>query len=270
MRGELMTNLSKHLPSIFMGAGVGLSALTTVEAVKATPEAYSLIQGEDLTLIEKAKRTYKCYTVPACAFAASLACFGFAMKGYNSQIADATEAAIAASYFAQKYKDYRAKNIELHGKECDKEVIEAIVKDQMAKNPPVVSTGYSGKYHVYDPVTDQYFYATYKELEHAEHEMNRILPKESTVKYNYLLSFFKEADHTLDRGEIIGWFMDDTYEEYHYWSASFFGVPCMELSFNKVDIDGEDIYYLGCSVDPLMEATWDYDIAKDAQDLQAL
>lgn len=268
MKKELLkTSIEKALPSFFMGAGIGLSTLTTIEAVRVTPEAYSQIYGEDLSWKEKVQRTYKYYIPAGISYVASLGCFGLAVKGYTDEAAKFAMAALVAD---SRYRNYREQNIKLNGTEKDEAVRHAMAEQSVKAHPPIRPIGHNNEFLVYDEITDQYFYATEKEFAHVEREMNRILGKESPVRYNYLLKMFRNADSTKSEGELFGWFLDDTYSDYHYWNESFFGRPYMEIFGDPIEIDGEEVYVLRCSVEPLMEAVWDPDIYKDAQDLQGL
>lgn len=252
-----------------MGMGISLSFNTTIQAVKVTPEAAQIIadieraESRSLKLHEKAKEVWKLYSEAGISWALALACFGGVMHECNKEI---VMGATTAAYFEQMYKTYREKNIELYGHENDQAIKHEIAKDRITADKPRVIQTHNGElYHIYDEVTEQYFYATYKELEHAERELNRILDKECPVKYNHLLKMFKNADHKTKRGELLGWFLDDTFFDYHYWNESFFAHQYIELILDPVEIDGEEIYALRCTLEPLMEATWDPDIYMDAR-----
>lgn len=267
-----LTQAKEALPHIFMGLGMAFGVTATVEGIRSTfefvEEGYdrNYIRDKSIPAKEKAKTVGKYYWKAGVPLGLAFGCFVSAQRGYSAQIADAMSIAM---WWKQHDMEYRKKNRELYGEENDKAVEDAIIRDHISKNPPPAKKQ-SDAYLIYDPITDQYFEATQKELDHAEREMNRILGKESPVDYRFFLKHFRHADYDKPICRDIGWFLDDTYADYHYWNESFYARQLFEIYLDEPDYATTDYYILSCSIEPMLNVELDSDVVKDSQDLQRI
>ena len=274
----IKTFLSSNAPAIF----TGLALTTSIETVILTAKATMKVQDEvhDLRCnitakpepepIDYVRACWKHCVPPALSLSATLF---FILAANQAHIRTEMSTAALYSLYEQKYKTYRDKNRELFGEENDRKVEQEALREEIRQNQPRIFPGRPEEYLVFDEITRQYFYATYKEKEYAQEQLNRILSKESAVAWNYLLGFFKNASHTMSIGNVFGWFMDDSFCEYYYWNESFFGRPYVELEFvptGEVTDQQEEIFTLRCSLEPLAECNMDDSEAMDSQDKQAL
>lgn len=268
--------IRNNAPAIFTGLAVAgaieTTALTAKAAINVADDIYDLrCNMYDKPEPEKAdyiKACWKDCVPPALSLSATIF---FILAANQAHIR--TEAGLAAAYslYESKYKEYKAKNREIFGEKADEKVEEEVRRDKIRKTERLYPER-SEEYLIYDEITNQYFYSTYKEKEHAQEQLNRILGKESAVAYNYLLSMFKNADHKSKIGNIFGWFLDDSFLEYYCWNESFFGRPYAELIFepsDEVTDQQEEIYILRCSLEPLAENNIDDSEKMDSQDLHA-
>ena len=273
---SVRTFLSVNAPAIF----TGMALVTVVETVALTVQATVKVQDEIHDLRETitvkpepepadyVKACWKHCVPPACTLTASLF---FIIAANQAHVRKEASLAALYSLYESKYKSYREKNRELFGDDKDAQVSEAVLREEIRKSKPSdpIFPGRPEEYLVYDELTRQYFYATMKEKEHAQEQLNRILCKESAVAYNYLLALFNNADHKTKLGNIFGWFMDDTFAEYYYWNESFYGRPYAELTFEpsgEVTDQQEEIYILRCSLEPVAENDKDDSEDMDARD----
>ena len=267
-----ISKVKDAMPSILMGMGMAFGGAATAEGIietfKMTEDGYGrdYICDKKIPTKEKAKVISKYYWPVGAATIASAGCFLSAMHGYSMQVANAVS---IAAWWKQYAKEYREKNRELYGAENDKKVDDAIVKDHISKNQPPKKNN-PDAYMIYDPVTDQHFEATMKEIENCERDMNRILNKACPVEYWYFLKHFKNARYDYPICGDIGWFLDDTYMDYHYYNESFFAHEYFEIVIDPQEINGEEIYILRCSIEPMLNLELDADVVKDSQDLQRL
>ena len=260
------------IPHIFMGLGMSFGLTATVEGIKQTfkftEDGYTknYILDKNVPVKTRLKTVSKYYWPVGTPSLMAVGCFIAAQHGYSVQIADAVG---VAAWWKQYAKEYRTKNRELYGEENDRNIEDAIIKEHISQNPPPKKKN-DDTYMIYDPVTDQYFEAKMKEVEHCEREMNRILGKACPVEYWYLLKHFKNAKHNLPICTDIGWFLDDTYMDYHYYNESFFAHELFEIELEKINDMPEDVYVLRCSIEPMLNLELDTDVVKDAQDLQCI
>lgn len=267
-----ISKVKEVMPHIFMGLGMSFGAMATAEGIKQTfnlvEDGYSknYILSKNVSVKQKVKVISKYYWPVGATSAMAAGCFIAAQHGYSVQIADAVG---LAAWWKRYAKEYRAKNRELYGEENDKNVERAIIEDHISQNPPPKKKN-SDAFLIYDPVTDQYFEATQKELDNCEREMNRILGKASPVQYWFFLKHFRNAKWRLPICEDIGWFLDDSYYDYHYYNESFFAHEYFEIYLEPIEAPEGDVYVLRTNIEPMLNLELDADVVKDAQDLQRI
>lgn len=265
-------NSGKVGPPLMVGVGMAFGGMATVDGIRSTfnlvEDGYerSYFKNRNVKVKDKLGVIGRYYWRPGLESVAAAGCFMCAVKGYSTQFASM---AATASYFEKRFVEYKDKNVELYGEENDKNIENAIVRDHISKNPPPAKRK-DDAYRIYDPVTDQYFEATQKEIDHCERDMNRILGKECPVHYGYLLKHFKGVSYNRPECKSIGWFLDDSYADYHYWNESFFARELFEIYLDPIETQYGDIYVLRCSIEPMLDVGLDADVVKDSQDVHGL
>ncbi len=268
----LKYNAKEIFPPLMVGVGMAFGGMATVDGVRSTfrvtEDGYdrSYFTDKSVPVKEKLGIIGKYYWKTGLGMAAAAGCFVGAVSGYSTQMASM---AATASYFEKRYAEYKEKNIDLYGKENDKNIEDSIVRDHISQNPPPKRKN-DDAYRIYDPVTEQWFEATQKELDHCERDMNRILGKECPVHYGYFLKHFKGVIYDTPLCKSIGWFLDDSYVDYYYYNESFFGRPYFEIQLDPQDTQYGEIYILRCSIEPMLDVGLDADVVKDSQDVHGI
>lgn len=269
---NMKTEVIKGLPSFLMGAGGAFGLKATIDGVrstfKATEDGYDrgYFLSKEVPVKEKLKVVGKYYWHVGVELGIAGACFTGAACGYKAQIANATA---VAAYFERELREYRKKTKEFYGDEGDRMIQHEVDKEKVKRNPPPERKN-SDAFLIFDPVTEQYFEATQKELDHVEHQLNRMMCKECPIKYNYVLRLFRNADAKNPIADEIGWFLDETYYEYHYYNESFFSHPLVEIYLDRQETANGDIYILRFSEEPMLNLELDADVVKDSQDVHGL
>jgi len=267
-----LDKVGKYTPQIMMGIGIALSGTATVEGIKSTfkcaDDGYdkSYFMDKDVPTVDKLKVMGRYFWLPGVLEIGSICFFFGAEREFSTQ---AGMALATASYFENRLKEYKEKNVELYGEENDKNIEHAVIKDHISQNPPPEKRR-NDAFRIYDPITNQYFEATPKEIDNCEREMNRIFGKESPVNYRYFLKHFKGVCYDLPICYNMGWFLDDSYCDYHYWNESFYARQLFEIYLDPEDTQYGEIYVLRFSIDPMLAVDVDIDVAKDSQDVHGI
>lgn len=229
--------LKRHSPEILTGIGVAGMLATTVMAVKATPKAIMLVNEREVELgVEKlpakevVKTTWKCYIPAAVTGVTSIACIVGA-----SSVNLKRNAALATAYTLSEtaLKEYKDKVIETIGEKKEKEVRDAIAKDQITKNPvskaDVIITE-KGDTLCFDAFSGRYFKSDIEKIKRAENEFNRRLLQEDYLSLN---EFYYELDLSGTYiGDRLAWRADRGLVEITFSSQlAEDGTPCLVLQF---------------------------------------
>lgn len=230
--------LSKHSPEILTGLGIAGMITTTVLAVKATPKALRCIddaayEKEELSLtgVEKVKACWKCYIPAAITGTVSIVCL-IGASSVNARRNTALATAYKLSETA--LTEYREKVVETIGEKKERNIKDAIAKDNVEKNPVmqqnVIITG-KGDTLCYDKLFGRYFKSDIDALKKLENELNRRMFSESYISLN---DFYYEVGlDGVDAGEDLGWNIDNGYIDLNFSSQlSSDGQPCLVVSFN--------------------------------------
>lgn len=230
--------LSKHSPEILTGLGIAGMITTTVLAVKATPKALRCIddavyekEESNLTSIETVKACWKCYIPAAITGTVSIACL-IGASSVNARRNTALATAYKLSETA--LTEYREKVVETIGEKKERNIKDAIAKDNVEKNPVmqqnVIITG-KGDTLCYDKLFGRYFKSDIDALKKIENELNRRMFSESYISLN---DFYYEVGlDGVDAGEDLGWNIDNGYIDLNFSSQlSSDGQPCLVVSFN--------------------------------------
>ena len=238
MTRQALRTLKKHSPGILTGIGiVGLLA-TSVMAVDATPKAMELIREkkeelgvEKLTAAETVKATWKCYIPAAVTAATSVAC----IVGANSVNAKRQAAlATACTLSETAMREYKDKVVETIGEKKEREVMDAIAKDKIEKNPvsksEVILTN-KGDTLCFDPWSSRYFKSDAEKLRKAVNDLNYQLINEGCVTLN---DFYYDIGLEETRpGETLGWNINRGGQVQFRFSSQVAedGTPCLVLEF---------------------------------------
>lgn len=235
---QTLRTIKKHSPGILTGIGiVGLLA-TSVMAVDATPKAMELIREkkeelgvEKLTAAETVKATWKCYIPAAVTAATSVAC----IVGANSVNAKRQAAlATACTLSETAMREYKDKVVETIGEKKEREVMDAIAKDKIEKNPvsksEVILTN-KGDTLCFDPWSSRYFKSDAEKLRKAVNDLNYQLINEGCVTLN---DFYYDIGLEETRpGETLGWNINRGGQVQFRFSSQVAedGTPCLVLEF---------------------------------------
>lgn len=200
--------------------GIGVVA-TTITAVKATPKALQKLEeaetekGEMLTKWEVVQVAGPTYLPTILLGTSTLACiFGANVLTQRQQ------AALVSAYglIDQKYKDYRRKLIELHGKEAHDEIIEQLAIEKaedryisgtgMFQNCSLYLDDFCGEPVLfYDDYSNRYFESTIEQVLNAEYHTNRNFVLRGYVILNEFYDFL--GLESTNYGSEVGWCIDD-------------------------------------------------------------
>lgn len=162
---------------------------TAILASKATPKALDLIEdakkekGEDLTKLETVVVAAPAYIPSTLIGIGTIAC----IIGSNV-LNKRQQAALTSAYIMlnRSYHDYKAKLVELYGKETDDRIQQELMKEKIDAEPPIISSGSafygstglemicdSDKALFYDTISERYFESTLLDVYAAEYHLSR-------------------------------------------------------------------------------------------------
>lgn len=230
--------LSKRSPEILIGLGIAGMFTTVILAVKATPKAMELIEGEEerreeeLSKVDVVKTCWKCYVPAATMGVVSTAC----ILGGHSVHARRT-AAIATAYKVTEtaFSDYRDTVIETIGEEREKKVRTEAHQKQVDREPVHNDDTVLLKDDTFlcmDAFSGQIFESNEREIKEAINVVNAIM---NTDLYASVNDFYDALGiRYTDAGATFGWNM---YREglvrYHISSCVEKGRPILVVSFDN-------------------------------------
>lgn len=236
----------KHNASTILTCIGGLGVIATaVTAVKATPKAMNLIEeakkekGEELTKWETIQVAAPTYIPTVLLGTATVTCiFGANILNKRKQ------AALMSAYalLDQKYKDHKRKTNELYGVDANSKINEELAKEKYVEEK--IQDGDDGKSLYYDQYSGRYFRATTEEVLRAQHEINKVLVKDSYASINEYYHIL--GIDPIDGGEEIGWSVSQMFDM--YWDS------WLEFYEEKVVMDDD----LECTIIHLTDPTSDY------------
>lgn len=140
---KIAKQMKKHSPELLVATGLCACVTSVVLGIKATPKALLDIEREKLnqkvdklTVKETVKIAWKHYIPCMVTVGLGTGAIIGAQKINAGKIAAMT-AAIATSETA--FTEYKAKAKEVLGKKKEKEIVEAVHQEKVAKNPPTPS-----------------------------------------------------------------------------------------------------------------------------------
>lgn len=251
---NVRAGIVKHSPEILIGLGIFGMASAAVAAVSETPKALRLIEAErerrakesedgvgaELTKLDIVKTTWKCY-IPALAIGVtSAACLVGASSVHLRR-----NAALATAYALSEsaMKEYRGKVIEQIGEKKEREVRDAVAKDDLQKhaviNRTIVHTG-NGNTKCLDSLSGRFFRADRAFLEKVANDLNRRMRSDMYISLN---EFYMEIGlDPIDLGENIGWNIDKGYIDLDisYHPDPIDNEPCLVLKYQLAPQYGYD------------------------------
>ena len=266
-----LTDMKNTLGNLLPAFLKGLGCYGIFETAKLAVECSNKVIDEYEDWPSQTKEYLKAYGPAIISGIITGCCF---LGSEHVHIRKESEIAIAAAYLAKFNQDYRNKTKELYGEETDQRIYQEVCKDQIVDTPPPSYlkrwSEEDGSFTIYEPITKQYFNATRAQVEWAKYEINRRLSTEQKYTLNEALRLFPGTDCKRAPGNTLGWYLDDSYLDYVYFNASFFGRPWMELILTPTITEEGEIFVLTFSEEPMMECCWDVDVVKDSQDVHAI
>ena len=203
--------LHKNASTILTCIGaVGVIA-TTVTAVTATPKAMKLLEaakhekGEELTKLEVVQTAAPVYIPSVVIGAATIGCM-FSANVLNKE----KQASITSAYalLDNYHKRYRGKLIELHGKEADIEIRDAMAREccsfhQIGLDAP------DEKVIFYDEISGESITCYEREIMDAEYHLNRNFTMRGYASLNEFYEFLGLPQ--TEYGDELGWSMSYGY-----------------------------------------------------------
>lgn len=206
--------LKKNAPSILIATGLGGCLTATVMAVKVTPKAERAIakaiidKKDDLTIPEKVKVLAPIYAPAALVGVTSAGMIIAANKIHLHR-----KAVLVAAYelSEQTLKEWQAHTAEKVDEKTLQEIKEAVVEDDIQRNPPVEPTnrpaeGYGAQRLCRDCTTGTTFYASLDEIDAARNDINDLIVCDGEACLNDFFDFVN-ADHC-DLGSALKWVSD--------------------------------------------------------------
>lgn len=221
IKNNIISKATEKSPEILVGIGLAGMLTSTVLAVKATPKAIEILEqeDEDLTNLEKVKKTWKCYIPAAIGYCTSAACIVTATSTHNKR-----NAMLAGAYKLSESAliEYRNKVVEVVGEEQEKEIRDSIAKDRVEDRPTIACFG-KDDYLCYDMLSGRYFKSNVDKINKTVNEMNYKLLNDNILSLN---EFYYELGM---KGTDIG------YEQ--GWDIS---KGMIEVSFSSILSDGDE------------------------------
>lgn len=211
-----MNKFTKALPTVLSIVSiVGLTA-TVVTAVRETPKAVKILEerklekGEELTVKETVKATWKCYIPVVAIGAGTVACI-LGANALNRKV----QASLASAYalVSNAYGKYKGKVVELYGKDAHDKIISSIAAEKATPMPITAGSfiknsclDFDDKEEevlFYDVFSDSYFTSTISKVLQAEYHLNRNYVLAGGVEINQFYDFLGIS--RVEGGDTVGW-----------------------------------------------------------------
>lgn len=211
MCGKLNLYLKRSSPTILCCvAAVGVVGIAVASA-KATPKAMKLLEdateekGENLSKAEKVIIAAPLY-IPAVAIGAGTIFCIFGANALNKH----QQARLMSAYalLSNYHKEYRYKLIELHGKEADIDIRNAMIRERCNYHQ-IDSDVPDGKVIFYDEISGESVVRYEREIIDAEYHLNRNFVLRGYAPLNEFYEFLGLPK--TEYGETVGWTTSDGY-----------------------------------------------------------
>ena len=230
IRNNIITKATEKSPEILVGMGLAGMLTSTVLAVKATPKALDILaqEDEDLTNLEKVKKTWKCYIPATIGYCTSAACIIAATSTNNKR-----NAMLAGAYKLSESAllEYRNKVVEVVGEEKEKEIRDSIAKDRVEDRPVITCLG-KDDYSCYDMLSGRYFKSDIDKIQKAVNDMNYKLLNDNILSLNEF--YYELGMKGTDIGYEQGWDISKGMIEVSFSSIiSENDEPCIVMHFDN-------------------------------------
>lgn len=230
IRNNIVTKATEKSPEILVGMGLAGMLTSTVLAVKATPKALDILaqEEEELTNLEKVKKTWKCYIPATIGYCTSAACIIAATSTHNKR-----NAMLAGAYKLSESAllEYRNKVVEVVGEEKEKEIRDSIAKDRV-EDRPVVTCLSKDDYLCYDMLSGRYFKSDIDKIQKAVNDMNYKLLNDNILSLNEF--YYELGMKGTDIGYEQGWDISKGMIEVSFSSIiSENDEPCIVMHFDN-------------------------------------
>jgi hypothetical protein len=182
----------------------------------------------DMTLVERAKKTWKVYVPAGISGVLTTACIVGASRATNRR----TAAAVTAYSLTERaFSEYREKVVEQIGKGKEQKLRDEVAQDRITRNPPsqvIITSG--GDVLCCELFTHRYFKSDMETLKQAQNKINyKILQ----LLYVTLEDFYDLIDlpHTSNSSN-LGWDSDKLMELQFSTILSEGGEPCLAFDYN--------------------------------------
>lgn len=246
----------KTIAPVVMGvlAGAGVVAVGVMSA-KAGAEAHDILKakaeekGEELDIQEKVETTWKTFAPATAIGVGTVALIAGAIILDKSSVREITAAYVMLD---QTFKHYRKDIQEKLGFDVDKKALETAQKE--AKSIIVAESVHpdDGEQTMlfHDPVFDEFFESSFKDIRDAENWVNLNLIKRGYSDHNEFASFAGEPMH--EEGEHLGWAQKDMKMQTPFGQV--FDGGWVEFAYNLMKHeDGFEYYEIEYSVYPYAE-----------------
>ena len=234
IRNNIVTKATEKSPEILVGMGLAGMLTSTVLAVKATPKALDILaqEEEELTNLEKVKKTWKCYIPATIGYCTSAACIIAATSTHNKRN---TMLAGAYKLSESALLEYRNKVVEIVGEEKEKEVRDSIAKDRVGdrvEDRPVITCLGNDDYLCYDMLSGRYFKSDIDKIQKVVNDMNYKLLNDNILSLNEF--YYELGMKGTDIGYEQGWDISKGMIEVSFSSIiSENDKPCIVMHFDN-------------------------------------
>lgn len=204
--------IASNGPWIATGLGLAAAFVAGVRAVRKTPEAVKKVEekkeekGEDLTVTETVKVTWKYYLPSIIMFVVACA---LVIGGHKATTRRAAALATAYSLSEETLKEYREAAKEVLGEKKEAEVHAKAAENSVKKNPPppgFVMVGGKGNQVCKDEFSGHYFHSNSEQIWRV---MNEITHQCGANEFTTLYEYYYEAGvydaMECDYAQAIGW-----------------------------------------------------------------
>lgn len=203
--------ISKNSPHILTGLGCAGLLSTAILSAKATPKALLILETEEryrekkrldqMSQVDKAKLTWKCYIPAGVIGAASIGC----IIGANT-VSTRRNAALASLYAMSEtaFREYKSKVVQEIGKNKETKIYDETIKEHIIVNPPtdnVIITG-NGDVLCLDLLSGRYFESNFEFIRQKINTLNYDLRSEMRLDLNEF--YYEMGLDPIPLGEYVG------------------------------------------------------------------
>lgn len=220
----LKDKISDNGPELLIGMGLAGMLSSTMMACKVTPKVNKMIEKEkeirrlecepEMTKVDILKMGWKPYVPAVISYGISAAC----ILGANSINSKRNATLLTAYKIGERALiEYKDKVIEVVGNETESEIMDAVSRDRIKKEPintgEVIFTG-KGDSLCYDMISGRYFKCGVDKINRAVNDLNFIMINDMYVSVN---DFYELIGlECIPAGFEMGWNIEDGKVDVHY------------------------------------------------------